>query len=113
MAGKKNNCPHCGGSGKRISGRVMLPGTHRTYGYGERVYKCRECNAEYSIFYPIPPKYGVLPPKKDEPDDGLLRPGWRESIKGHAYNIVVGSDVPGDDPAVGRAEPAESEEQPA
>jgi len=96
MVGKKK-CPKCGGKGKKISGRVMLLGTHRTYGYGERVYECVKCKTHYSIFYPIPPKSGMLPSVKDNPDEGLLRPGWLESVSGHAYNIVIGADIPGDD----------------
>jgi hypothetical protein len=73
----------------------MLLSTHRTYGYGERVYECRKCKARYSIFYAIPPKSGVLAPKPAAPDDSLLRPKWVESIRGHAYPIVVGADIPG------------------
>ncbi len=94
MAKAKKNCPRCGGPGRKLSGRVMLLSTHRTYGYGERVYECRKCAMGYSLFYPIPPKSGALPPKPDNPNDGLLRPRWIESISGHAAAIVFGADVP-------------------
>ena len=94
MAGKKK-CPKCGGGGKKISGKVMLLSTHRTYGYGERVHECGKCKEHYSTFYPIPPKSGMLPSVKENPDEGLLRPGWLESVSGHAYNIVIGADIPG------------------
>ncbi len=115
MAGKKN-CPKCGGGGKKVSGRVMLLSTHRTYGYGERVYECRRCKEKYSIFYPIPPKSGMLPPRKDGEDDGLLRPGWLESVRGHAFNVVIGADVPGTEGEAGSSEedystPDESQSQ--
>jgi hypothetical protein len=94
MAKVNKNCPKCGSGGKKKSGKVMLLSTHRTYGYGERVYQCRKCGELYSIFYPIPPKSGVLPPKPDNPCDCLLRPRWTESISGHAASIVFGADVP-------------------
>ena len=91
MRGAKN-CPQCGGPGRKSSGRVMLLSTHRTYGYGERAYVCRRCGERFTIFYAIPPKSGVLAPKKDAPDR-LLRPGWLESIRGHACHFVAGADL--------------------
>jgi len=93
MAKTNKNCPKCGGGGQKKSGKVMMLSTHRTYGYGERVYQCRKCSELYSVFYPIPPKSGALPPKPDSPNDGLLRPGWTESIRGHAAPIIFGADV--------------------
>ena len=98
MARSIKKCPKCGGGGRKISGKVMLLSTHCTYGYGERVYECRRCKNRWSIFYPIPPKSGMLPPNPNEPGDGLLRPRWLESIRGHAYPVVTGADIP-DSPA--------------
>ena len=94
MARDIKKCPKCGGNGKRISGKVMLIGTHCTYGYGERAYECRKCKYRWSSFYPIPPKSGMYPQKPGEPPDGFLRPRWLESIRGHAYSLVIGADVP-------------------
>jgi len=94
MAREYKKCPNCGGGGRKISGRVMLIGTHRTYGYGERVHECCRCHTRWSLFYPIPPKSGMYPHKPDMPPDGLIRPRWVESIRGHACPFVFGADVP-------------------
>ena len=49
-------CPYCGGDGKKESGRVAATQSHLTFGYIERVYRCRKCAGTWSVCFPIPPK---------------------------------------------------------
>ncbi|HEX9745665.1 MAG TPA: hypothetical protein VGB30_09580 [bacterium] len=80
-------CPYCGGSSKKITGRVVRQSTHHAFGYGERIYRCDKCSEEFRYCFPVPPKA----PRKDYevPNPDTLKLSFREGIGGTANPVVV------------------------
>ncbi len=85
-------CPYCGGDGKKESGRVAATQSHLTFGYIERVYRCRKCAETWSICYPIPPKgsHKGMP----SPDEKIIKAGFVEGVKGYAHHVVLSASMP-------------------
>ena len=85
------NCPYCNSVTKKTGGRVVRQSTHLCFGYGEREYYCRNCNAVFHIRYSIPPKGTDKPPK---PHPGLLRVDFINGVRGYADGVVLTAESP-------------------
>jgi hypothetical protein len=102
---RHTKCPYCGGGSLKVLGRVVRQSSHLAYGYGERKYKCRVCEAMWSVCYTVPPKTtsGFLP----KPNPGLLKLNFKESVSGYADPVVLTAKAPfvkADEPKVEEAE---------
>ncbi len=89
---KGDKCPYCGGRADRIEGRVGCQPTHLSFGYGERLWKCRKCGEVFSVCYAIPPKGGRS--DMPEPHKGIIKVSFTEGVRGYADPVVLRADAP-------------------